>query len=302
MPTPIVFSGSPLDRADQRRKDGAWLRGRLADDATRILPVWKLSVLVREGASPRLAWATPALLDGRDAEQDTVFLGVADGVAHFALDVSAVPDPLEAFGFAGAAHFPELRAVAAQLPPGDAAIAAQARHLVDWHARHGFCPGCGERTRARDAGWSRWCAACSTEHFPRTDPVVIMLVVDGERCLLGRQSAWPRPFFSALAGFVEPGETLEEAVRREVREEAGLEVDGIRYVASQPWPFPASLMLGCFAEARTREIRVDASELEEAAWFTREQVSKALLAPTAELAVPPPMAIAHHLIRVWAGA
>ncbi len=301
MSKPIVFSGSPLDRADTRRRDAGWLRERLADESTRILPVWKLAVLVREGTSPKLAWATPDLLEGRDAEADSVFLGIGDGVAHFAVDLSASADPLNEYGFAGVAHFPDLRATAAQLPPGDAAIAAQARHVVDWHSRHGFCPGCGEKTRAKDAGWARSCSACGAEHFPRTDPVVIMLVVDGDKCLLGRQPAWPRPFFSALAGFVEPGETLEEAVRREVREEAGLEVDAIRYAASQPWPFPASLMLGCFAEARTREIVVDRHELEEAAWFTREQVSKALAAPTADLAVPPPMAIAHHLIRAWVG-
>jgi NAD+ diphosphatase len=296
----IVFSGNPLDREEKRRRDAAWLRERLADDATRVLPVWKLSPLVRTGEPPRLAWATPALLDGREDQPEPVFLGVADGIAHFAVDLSDRPDPLEEFGFAGVAHFPELRAVAGLLPPGDAGIAAQARQIVDWHARHGFCPGCGERTHPETAGWSRRCSACSSEHFPRTDPVVIMLVLDGERCLLGRQPAWPRPFFSALAGFVEAGETLEEAVRREVAEEAGIAVDEVHYQASQPWPFPASLMLGCTARAATREIRIDSHELEEADWFTRDEVSNALAGPTARLAVPPPMAIAHQLIRAWA--
>ena len=295
----IVFSGNPLDRAEARRRDAAWLRERLAEDKTRVLPVWKLSPLVRTGDAPRLAWATPALLDGR-AEPEPVFLGLQDGVAHFAADLSDRPEPLEEYGFAGVAHFPELRAVAGLLPPGDAGIAAQARQLVDWHARHGFCPGCGERTRPKDGGWARSCSSCSSEHFPRTDPVVIMLVVDGERCLLGRQPAWPRPFFSALAGFVEAGETLEEAVRREVSEEAGIAVDEVRYLASQPWPFPASLMLGCTARAATREIHLDRHELEEAAWFTRDEVRAALAAPTPRLAVPPAMAIAHHLIRAWA--
>ena len=295
----IVFSGSSLDRAALRRRDAAWLRERLADDATRVLPVWRLAPLVRSGDAPKLAWATPALLDGREAAPEPVFLGVADGVAHFAADLSDRPEPLAEFGFDGVAHFPDLRAVAGLLPPGDAAIAAQARHLVDWHSRHGFCPGCGEATRPKDGGWARWCNACSTEHFPRTDPVVIMLVLDGERCLLGRQPAWPRPFFSALAGFVEGGETLEEAVQREVAEEAGLAVSNVRYLASQPWPFPASLMLGCTAHATTREIVVDRTELEEADWFTKDEVRAALAAPTARLAVPPPMAIAHHLIRAW---
>ncbi len=296
----IVFSGNPLDRAEERRRDAAWLRERLAEDATRVLPVWKLSPLVRTGDAPRLAWATPALLDGRDAQPEPVFLGIAGGVAHFAADLSDRPDPLAEFGFEGVAHFPELRAIAGLLPAGDAGIAAQARQVVDWHARHGFCPGCGERTRPKDGGWSRLCGACGAEHFPRTDPVVIMLVTDAERCLLGRQSAWPRPFFSALAGFVEAGETLEEAVRREVSEEAGIQVAEVRYQASQPWPFPASLMLGCTARALTRAIRIDSVEIEEADWFTRDEVCAALAAPTPRLAVPPPLAIAHHLIRAWA--
>ncbi len=295
----IVFGGNPLDRAEERRRDATWLRERLGDEATRLLPVWRLAPLVHTGQAPRLAWARPSLLEGRDGSPEPVFLGVADGIAHFAADLSDVPDPLREFGFEDAAHFPDLRAVAGQLPAGDAAIAAQARHLVDWHARHGFCPGCGERTRPLHGGWSRRCASCSTEHFPRTDPVVIMLVTDGARCLLGRQPSWPRPFFSALAGFVEGGETLEEAVRREVHEEAGIRVAEVRYVASQPWPFPASLMLGCVARAISSEIRVDRTELEEADWFTPDEVRAALAAPTPRLAVPPPMAIAHQLIRHW---
>jgi NAD+ diphosphatase len=296
----IVFGGSSLDRAAPRRRDAAWLRERLADDATRVLPLWRLCPLVRSGDAPGLAWATPALLDGRVTAPEPVFLGLEGGVAHFAADLSDRPDPIVEFGFENVAHFPDLRAIAGLLPPADAAIAAQARHLVDWHARHGFCPGCGEATRPKDGGWARWCSACSSEHFPRTDPVVIMLVLDGERCLLGRQPAWPRPFFSALAGFVEGGETLEEAVQREVAEEAGVAVADVRYLASQPWPFPASLMLGCTARATTHTIVVDRSELEEAGWFTRDEVRAALAAPTARLALPPPMAIAHHLIRAWA--
>ena len=170
---------------------------------------------------------------------------------------------------------------------------------MDWHARHGHCPGCGEKTRPKEAGWARVCTDCSTDHFPRTDPVVIMLVLDGDRCLLGRGPNWPPPFHSALAGFVEAGETLEEAVRREIREEVGIDADTVEYVSSQPWPFPASLMIGCRAQARSTEIRVDGLEIEAAAWFTRAQAKAALAAPTEELALPPPLAIAHHLIRDW---
>jgi NAD+ diphosphatase len=230
-----------------------------------------------------------------------VFLGIHEERAHFALDVSPLEDPVAELEWAGTAGFPELRAVAGRLPAGEAAVAAQARHVVDWHARHRFCPGCGGPTQPVEAGWSRRCRAvgCEAPHFPRTDPVVIMLVVDGEQCLLGRQPSWPRPFFSALAGFVEPGETLEEAVRREVHEEAGIEVGEVHYRRSQPWPFPASLMLGCRARARSSEIRVDAHELEEAAWFGRAEVRAALAGPTPRLALPPPLAIAHHLLRDW---
>ena len=294
----IVFSGSPLDRLDAKRHDREWVQARLIEDATRILPVWKLSPLVRSD-EPRLAWATPAILDDHPGP-DPVFLGVTDDKAHFALDISAVAEPLDAFGFEGVAEFSDLRAIAATLPAEDAAIAAQARHIVDWHARHGHCPGCGEKTQVRAGGWSRFCTDCSTEHFPRTDPVVIMLVTDGERCLLGRQPGWPGNMYSALAGFVEGGETLEEAVAREVGEEAGISVRDVGYVASQPWPFPASLMIGCRASATSTEIEIDSRELESAEWFTREEARAALAGPTDRLIVPPAQAIAHVLIRRWA--
>ncbi len=298
MARPIAFSGNSLDRDERHRRDAVHLAKSLQDDATRVLPLWKLAPLVIEGSERRLAWATPAILDGH-AGPEPVFLGVGDGRAHFAVDLSAHAEPLAEFGWAGAATFPDLRATVGLLSPSEGGIAAQARHIVDWHARHGFCPGCGGRTRPKDGGWSRHCTDCGSEHFPRTDPVVIMLVTDGDRCLLGRQKGWPKPMFSALAGFVEAGETIEEAVRREVREEAGVEVRAIRYVASQPWPFPASLMIGCEAEAAAQPIAIDANELEAADWFTRDEVRAALAAPTERLGVPPPIAIAHHLIRGW---
>lgn len=249
--------------------------------------------------TPRLAWATPALLEGH-AGPPPVLLGAAKGVAHFALDISQSGDPLNEYGWQGAAEFPDLRAAAGLLPPGEAAIAAQARHLVDWHARHLHCPGCGAATTPEQAGWSRRCPECSALHFPRTDPVVIALVSDGARCLLGRQTGWPRNLYSALAGFVEPGESVEEAVAREVREESGVRVHRVRYLASQPWPFPASLMLGCHAEAASTEVLVDHTELEDARWFPLSEIRSALHAPTPTLTLPPPVAIAHHLIKTWA--
>jgi NAD+ diphosphatase len=189
--------------------------------------------------------------------------------------------------------------VVGALPGGEAGIIAQARGLLTWHARHRFCGSCGEPTRAADAGYVRRCPSCSAEHFPRTDPVVIMLPVRGDRCLLGRQPTFPRGMWSALAGFLEPGETIEEAVRREVAEESGLRVGTVRYQASQPWPFPASLMIGCLAEAESEQVQVARDELEDARWFGRDELERALAGTHPEMFVPPPMAIAHHLMRGW---
>jgi len=292
---PYVFAGSPLDRLDLRRHDPEWIAAKLEDPATRFLPVCARAPAVRER---ELAWCGPAGLRFRTADSEPVLLGSRDGQTLFAFDVTGIDDPATKLGL-GNAEFPDLRAIASALPAADASIAAQARHLIDWHSRHGFCPGCGRPTAAKDAGWARECTGCSTEHFPRTDPVAIMLVRRDDRCLLGRQPAWPRPFFSALAGFVEGGETLEETVRREVKEEADIEVGEVRYHSSQPWPFPASLMLGCMAEATSEKICVDGAELEEAAWFSREDIARSLRRPSDVLAVPPPMAIAHQLLRAW---
>jgi NAD+ diphosphatase len=295
-----VFSGSPLDRAALRRRDAAWIAAQLAREQSRFLPFWKLNVLMKT-EKPELAWATSALRTFQDARTGAVFLGVRDEIAHFALDISPLPDPMTELGLAGAASFVELRAAAATLPAGDAAIAAQGRQMLDWHARHRFCAVCGKPTSVKEAGYMRECDACDAQHFPRTDPVVIMLVEDGERCLLGRQTAWPDKMYSALAGFVEAGESLEEAVRREVQEESGILVSEVRYFASQPWPFPASLMIGCLARATTSAVTVDKSELEDARWFSRADILKSLAQPGAGgVFVPPAVAIAHHLIRFWA--
>jgi NAD+ diphosphatase len=304
MQNPIVFSGNALDRASARRKDAAWLASRLAAEESRFLPLWRLQVLVHTGAEPRLAWARGEIQDALEPRGEPVLLGLERDVAHFALDVSPLEKPAVALGVVGAAEFQDLRAIAAELPLHDAGVSAQAKALVDWHARHRFCAACGGKTALADAGYMRRCAGCSAEHFPRTDPVVIMLVHRGERCLLGRQPGWPAGFVSALAGFVEPGETLEEAVRREVWEEAGLQVDGVAYLASQPWPFPASLMIGCTAEAGSFEIRLDDTELESAVWIEREKIREALRngGRGAGFVLPPPLAIARILIERWAAA
>ncbi|MEA2934962.1 MAG: diphosphatase [Variibacter sp.] len=175
--------------------------------------------------------------------------------------------------------------------------------MLAWHARHRFCANCGKPTQVVSGGWKRDCAACETEHFPRTDPVVIMLAIDGERCLLGRQTRFPPGTYSCLAGFVEPGETIEDAVRRETVEEAGIRCGRVRYFASQPWPFPMSLMIGAHAEATSSTITVDHNELEDARWFERDEVARMLVrAHPDRLSTPPPIAIAHHIIRAWVEA
>lgn len=197
----------------------------------------------------------------------------------------------------------DLRSIAmgGLVPQEQAAMLAAAKALMNWHARRRFCSNCGALTEVKVAGWRRDCPRCKSQHFPRTDPVVIMLAVDGDACLLGRQARFPKGMYSALAGFVEPGETIEAAVRREIREEAAVACGAVQYFASQPWPFPASLMIGCFAEAESRSVELDRVELEDARWFSRDETI-ALIERTHpdRLSAPTPMAIAHHLLKHWA--
>jgi len=292
------FGGNPLDRASERRNDGDWIAALLDDPDTRMLALRELKPAVRRASAPALDWQPVAPYRALiDAGATLVLLGIGDGRAHFAVDAST-----EAGADVGAV---DVRALAPVIPAGEAAILAEARSLIDWHARHGFCAQCGSPTRVESAGWVRRCPACRASHFPRTDPVVIMLAVRGERALLGRNQRRPGARFSCLAGFVEPGETLEEAVRREVREEAGIRCGRVRYLAAQPWPFPSSLMIGFLAEALTEEITVDAEELAEARWFTRDEIREMVVRaatgpddPT-RVSLPAPVAIAHHICRRW---
>ena len=231
---------------------------------------------------------------------DKVFLGLIDGAARFGIGIApAVAEKLkthEEF------MVTDLRSIAVQglvddehLPP-----IAEAKAVLHWHARHRFCSSCGTSTQPVDGGWKRECANCKTEHFPRTDPVVIMLAVDGERCLLGRSPRFVPNMWSCLAGFIEPGESFEDAVHRETREEAGITCGRIAYFRSQPWPFPTSLMIGCHAEATTRDITIDRTELEDARWFDRDEIAAMLLRKHPQgLTTPPTVAIAHHIIRAW---
>lgn len=286
--------GSPLDRADALRRDDEAL-ARLRDDASsRWLALTELRpILDTSGGGCDLLWLAR---DELPADVPWLFLGLQeDGRACFA---AAVPPGTVARGEAM-----ELRPAAMRMPDGRAALLSQARALFAWHERHGHCAVCGARSRVIKGGYQRRCESptCGADHFPRTDPVVIMLVAAGDRVLLGRPARLPPRVYTTLAGFVEPGESIEEAVAREVWEEAGVCVTRVRYVASQPWPFPSTLMIGCFAEATFADLRVDTSELEDAAWFTRDDVVAAL-AGTGPFVVPAPIAIAHTLMRTWVAA
>src|SRR5262245_38567430 len=298
------FGGNLLDRMSERRDDEKWITALLDDPATRVLPLRDLKPFVRAGATTMLDWQPVASWRGQiDAGAMLIFLGSGDGCAHFAVDatgVNATPDI--------DTELVDVRALAPTIAPGEAAVLAEARSLLDWHARHRFCAQCGSPSRVVSAGWVRRCPECRASHFPRTDPVVIMLAVRGERALLGRNRRRPGARFSCLAGFVEPGETLEAAVRREVREESGIHAGRVHYLASQPWPFPSSLMMGFLAEGLTEEITIDPEELAEARWFHREEIREMVARASAgpddpsRVSLPAPIAIAHHMCRRWSSA
>jgi NAD+ diphosphatase len=298
---PNAYAAGPLDRAAHLRRDRAWLSDRLARPDTRVLPLWQAKTLVggpRE--APRLAFlaAADALRRGHPAAEP-YFLGVHGDVAYFAADVSHVADPADDALLAGLGAFVDLRTVGPLMPADEAAIAAYARGIVWWHARHRFCGVCGAPAEPQDAGHTRRCTdpACGAVHFPRTDPAVIMLVTDGDRCLLGREARFPPGMHSTLAGFVEPGEALEDAVAREVFEETGVRVVDVRYHSSQPWPFPQSIMLGFHARAVTTEITIDPTEIEHAAWYRREDLIG--LEETEAFRLPRRDSIARRLIEDW---
>jgi NAD+ diphosphatase len=279
----IVFSGAALDRAPGERRDPDWLAARRADPRARSVQLSERGVWIADG---RLLLGPP---DGSE-----VFLGLAGLVPLFASDVSAA----EPSGGRPAG----LRDAATELPADEAALAAYAAALLSWHRRHGFCANCGSATEVVDAGHERRCPVCEAHHFPRTDPVVIVRATDPrDRLLLGRSPHWPPRRYSLLAGFVEPGETLEEAVRREVLEESGIVLSEVSYLASQPWPFPSSLMLGFEARAESGEPRAADDELEDVRWFERSEIEEAA-AGRGDLLLAPPYAIARRLIDAWLAA
>jgi NAD+ diphosphatase len=300
MPRSNYYSGMPLVRDEALRRDAEAIERLRADPASRVLALWRYKHLVSDSDSPRPVWHSGEAARRLLAEAEVwALLGVADGAAHFAVDVSHIDEPESVAPFAGRGAFVDLRAIGPLLAREEGSVMAYARGLVYWHRRHRFCGTCGAPAESVHAGHVRRCTdpGCATEHFPRTDPAIIVLVSDGDRCLLGRQRIWPPGMHSTLAGFVEPGESLEEAVIREVREESGVAVEAPVYHSSQPWPFPSSIMLGFHAEASDPTLRVDTEELESAAWYTRDELSASPEDETFRL--PRKDSIARRLIEDW---
>jgi NAD+ diphosphatase len=300
----LGFTGSGLDRAAELRRDPAATAALAADPRGRTLVIAGELVCLHKGEpfhDPIFTFTqAAALVSGPDQMHEQVFLGRDGEEALFAVAID--PDAAKPLSRRSDLLVTDLRNLATgrlvartHLPP-----LAQAKSLLRWHAGHRRCSNCGAPTRITHAGWRRDCADCGAEHFPRTDPVVIMLAIDGERCLLGRQSRFAKGMWSCLAGFIEPGETIEDAVRREILEEAGIACGRVSYFASQPWPFPMSLMIGCHTQALTTELKVDHCELEDARWFARDEVAAMVLRQHPDgLTATHPFAIAHHIIRAW---
>jgi NAD+ diphosphatase len=307
----VTFGGSGLDRAGHLRGRADEIARLLAAPGAGVLAIWRGKPLLRsESREPAFLAADHAVF--ALADEAPVFLGLDEAGARFARDVSSwepqeVPDTLGAFlDPSEQAHpgiddavFAELRANMTRLSPRGAELVATAKAILGWHETHGFCALCGARTVIAMAGWQRDCPACGGHHFPRTDPVVIMLITQGNSVLMGRSPGWPEGMYSLLAGFVEPGETIEAAVRREVFEEAGVRVGAVEYLSSQPWPFPSSLMFGCRGHATSREITIDPAEIEDARWVSREDMLEAFAGRHPEIKPARKGAIARFLIERW---
>lgn len=310
----VTFGGSSLDRAAELRADPSALEAAKRDSNARTILLWRGKILIartRPAHVLQVSLSHPAL-SGINAP--SIFLGREDGAPRFAHDLSAwKPDDLdeEALGafldpteqhhpaFDPIEVFAELRRVMTWLTPRDAELAATAKAVFGWHQSHRFCSKCGAASEVTQGGWQSTCPACGAHHFPRTDPVVIMLITRGNSVLMGRSPGWPTGMYSLLAGFVEPGETLEAAVRREVFEEAGVSVGHVDYLASQPWPFPASLMFGCRGQATSETITIDPTEIEDAIWITREEMMTIFAGEHPAILPARKGAIAHFLLENW---
>lgn len=311
--TSVTFAGGNLNRAAHLRAEAHQSDLKSHPDA-KAVPIWRGKPLVDLQDNPTLAWVPmdAAILD--EAKSAPIFLGLHNESPRFAYDIS--PWAPENFDIESAktflddthTHHPslpdthkfiDLRMMMVELPHLDAGDAATAKGIFEWHKSHQYCANCGEPSVVSEAGWQRTCPSCNTHHFPRTDPVVIMLVTHGNDTLLGRSPQWPEAMYSCLAGFMEPGEDIEEAVRREVFEECGVSVGRVSYHSSQPWPFPSSLMIGCVAEAIDTELTLDPKEIEDARWISRETVANAFMGNDPTLLPARKGSLAHHLLHSW---
>jgi NAD+ diphosphatase len=293
---PNFYAGLELDRMAERRTDAAWIESLLRNPASQLVPVWRSRNLVVEGPEPRAVFLETTRCESADG---TMFLGIARETAFFAADFSQIEEPELPALFGSEGRFVDLRSVGAVMDRQHGALLAYARGLAHWHSRHRFCAGCGAPTVLAQGGHVRRCTnpACGADHFPRTDPAVIMLVTHGGKAFLARNKRFPFPMYSTLAGFVEPGESLEEAVAREVYEESGLRVTDVEYQSSQPWPFPCSIMLGFRARALNTDYRIDNDELIDAGWFDRAHL-RAAHDPD-KFRTPRADSIARRLIDDW---
>ena len=297
-----IFAGNPLDRGERERRDEDWIKRASLDGDSRFLLLWNMEAPLTSEATPGLIWTTRSALNNLGLETEPVLLGLLDGVPHFAADISPLDEPTQVLSNSQDAAFTDRRTAAVTLSAADAGILCQAAAQLNWHASHRFCSACGRESRIRRGGQMRRCVSCGALHFPRTDPVVITVVSHGDRCLLGQSRGRMTRLktYSCLAGFVDQGESIEEAVAREIMEESGIRVKDIRYCFSQPWPFPHTLMIGCEATAVTTSIHTDDEEMEDVRWFDRKEVLLALEERNPRLLLPGPIAIAHHLIKKWA--
>ena len=297
-----IYAGNPLDRGDHERRDEEWLSASAKAATSKFLPLWENTVMITEGSDQSLGWLDIKEIVRLGIEVEGVFLGLRDGAAHFTMDITKNESATKALKESGDWAFEDTRAVTGLISATDSGIVAQARAQINWHNRHGFCSVCGHPTEMKKGGHVRRCGNCNTQHFPRTDPVVITAVSDGDRLLLGQSKGRLQAMnrYSVLAGFIDQGESIEEAVQRETMEESGIQVRNVRYHSSQPWPFPSTLMIGCHADAATSEITMDEVEMADVQWFSRKDVLSGLAGTNENLALPGSIAIAYHLITAWA--
>ncbi len=308
----VTFGGSGLDRAAHLRGDASALTDLLSKPEAGVLPIWRGKPLL-ELDTRKPVWLSAGHELFSYADEEPIFLGLDQNAPRFAQDISGwdpneIPDTLGAFHDPSEQRHPdvptskafcELRANMSALSARDAELVAMAKAVLSWHETHGFCAKCGAKSAIAQAGWQRDCPSCGAHHFPRTDPVVIMLILRGNSVLMGRSPGWPEGMYSLLAGFVEAGESIEGAVRRETFEEAGIRVGRVDYLSSQPWPFPSSLMFGCLGVAISEDIKVDPEELEDALWVTREEMARSLIEDNPNLKPARKGSIARFLIENW---